>query len=213
MKYLLLLFLFSCAGYNFENNLNPLKQYSIERVSLPMFVNHSIIPHIGAVLTKEVYGVLSRYPRLKVSTGFSKDSDAVLIGIVESDQRRKQTFKTTSTSFITGESLGQRNPMYVPISTSYKIRLRFILIKNPKKQELALLKSPVGNLIPKSDRVIFNEVLEFDQGYSRRIFDTLSPDNGGVVNFTNNLGNFERSLDDLGEQVALRLEREILHAF
>ncbi len=216
MKLLLLLFLVSCAGYHFDRTTNPFKHYNIKSVAVPMFINHSSIPHTSALFTKEVFALLSKYRDLKVVSGNNMKQDAILLGVISGPERRKDLFKVDSKIFTDGavrDSLGQRKPLYLPQSVKYQLQLRLILLKNPHKKELDLLSSPMGALVPKNERIIFNEQISFEQSYSRKIFDNLKPDSGGVVNFTNSFGNFEKSLEELAVEASRRIEQEIFNAF
>jgi len=217
MKLLFLLLLFtSCAGYHLERTTNPFEQYNIKSVAVPMFINHSSIPHISALFTKEVFALLSKYRDLKVVSGNNLKHDAILIGVITSAERRKDLFKVDSTTFSDGavkDSLGDRNPLYLPQNIKYNIGMRLVLIKNPHKKDLELLGSSLGPYIPKNERIIFNEQISLDKTYSRKIFDNLTPDNGGVVNFTNSFGNFEKSLEDLAVEASRKIELEVFNAF
>ncbi len=211
----LLLFV-SCAGYRFDRSTNPFEQYDIQSVSVPMFINHSSLAHISGVFTKEVFALLSKYRDLRVSPGNPGGQDAVLIGVLTSAERRKDLFEVTSTTFTEDAvqgSLGERKPLYLPQTLQYGVNLRLILIKNPLKKEIELMTSSLGKVVPKTKKIIFNEQLSFTQSYSQKIFDNLTPDSGGVVNFTNNFGNFERSLEDLAKEASRRIEQEIFNAF
>lgn len=212
----LILTLNGCSGYRFKEISNPFKNYGIKTVAVPMFVNHSILPKVNVPITKEIFGLLSSYPDLKINAGENKNADAVLLGIVSSGARRNQTFKTTGKIFTEGlvkESLGDRKPFYLPIQTQYGVSIQLVLVKRPTKSLVNLIRGEMGKYLVKNSKIIFNETLTLNQSFSRRLFDNLSVDKGGVVNFTQNLGNFEKSMVELAKNAAKQFDQEVLDAF
>jgi len=85
----------SCAGYHFNTNNNPLIGYDIKTISVPMFVNRSTFPNLAGPMTKEIILALNDYSGLKVFSGNNDSADAVLIGIIESNDHFNEAVKTT----------------------------------------------------------------------------------------------------------------------
>lgn len=97
MKYLwLLCFLLGCSGYRFTQQDNPLSQYGIESLSVPMFYNYSNQPHVSGDFTRETYRLLTSFSGLRLVSGYSAATDAVLIGIIKSPEKIIQTLQATS---------------------------------------------------------------------------------------------------------------------
>jgi len=221
MKHFILLFILgffltSCAGYRFKEQANPLKRFGIKSVSVPMFVNKSILPNVASVITKEIILSMAEYTALKVVPRESLKEDAILLGIVSSDTRQNQVFSTNETKLMSGDlekSISPRGTFYVPTSTAFKINIQFVLIKNPIKKDLELLRSNLGKHINAYSKILFNEGMSFSKSFTREINSTLTPVSGGVVNFTKNKAIFEKALEDLAEEVATTFKQEVLDAF
>lgn len=214
--YLILLTFSGCSGYRFKEISNPFKNYGISSVSVPMFVNQSILPRINVPLTKEIFAILLSYPGLKVHAGENKSADALLLGVVSSGGRRKEVFKTTGRIFTEGlvqESLGERQPFYLPIQTEYGANLQLVLVRKPTKSLVNLIRGKMGKHLVKNSKIIFNETLSLNKSFTRRLYDNLSVDKGGVVNFSQNLGNFEKSMSELAKNAAIQFDQEVLDAF
>ncbi|MFN8369170.1 MAG: hypothetical protein U0T83_00940 [Bacteriovoracaceae bacterium] len=84
MKYTLLILtltltyiLNSCSGYKFINRSNPLAQYGIHSIAIPMFQNTSNVPNVSGVVTKEIVTLLSQFSELRVYPGEWTDADAI----------------------------------------------------------------------------------------------------------------------------------------
>ncbi|NBR15827.1 MAG: hypothetical protein EBU01_14805 [Crocinitomicaceae bacterium] len=90
-----------------------------------------------------------------------------------------------------------------------QVFLQVIVIKKPSEEELALLKSGIGDQIHTSSRIIFNETIPLRSLYTREILD-----NSGVqVVGTQNQGVQRKNLKNLAEQAAINIRDMILYAF
>ena len=212
----ILLVLSSCAGYQVKYQDNPFKEHGVNSISIPIFLNKSIIPNIAGPLTKEITKSLTDYTTLKIHSGFSKSADAVLIGIVTSSKQRDEVYKTTATTYTDSdleESIGSRGAFYVPTANSYGASLSLVLIKKPTKQDMELINSKFSPYMSRHPRVLFTEVISLSGSYSKIVNANNSVDGGGVVNFTQSKQNFEKSIQSLSESAANSFREEILYAF
>lgn len=181
-----------------------------------MFVNQTILPGASGPMTREVIRMLSQYPGIKVYAGENRKADAVLVGTLTSATRQSVFFKTTSKKFTTGdlkESIGGRKEFYVPSGTSYSMSLNLVLIKDPSIQDRKLIESDLKKYLNRHPKVIFTESIGLSTSFTRTVDSNLSPDDGGVVNYTKNIGLLSKSLDDLSKSAAGTFKEMILNAF
>ena len=212
----LLVGLVGCAGYHFKYRTNPFDSYGVASVAIPTFVNYSALADVSAPMTKEISLLLRKYSGLRVYAGDNDNADAVLLGIIDSSELISETSSTTATEFTSGglqDSVGQRRPFYLPSQTSYKLKLRVVLIKRPTAQELELLTSELGRQVKKGVKVVFNETLELHGSFTRSLKPNLQPDDGGVVNFTHNKGIMDENLNELAKSAANNFKEVVLDAF
>ncbi len=215
---LMLFFIVSCSGYRFGNKDNPFLEYGISSVAVPMFVNKTIIPNINSSFTKEITNMLTKYPGLRVYPGEYKTADALLLGIIHSEEKMEDVFKVSAKTQVSQgelkESIGEsRDNLDIPTTISYKVKLQIVLIKKPNTFDKKILESELVNYLTSGNKIIFNEILTFDSSFSRGLSDTLSVDKGGVVNYTKSQGAFVQSLENLALVAASRVRLEVLDAF
>ncbi len=207
-------FLFvSCAGYHVSYKDNPLLNYDIQKIAVPMFVNRSVFPNAGALVTQEIVSVLNQYQDLKVIAGESDKADAVLIGIVDSKEKINEAMKAKSTEFSHNKtSLGSRPGFYYPNEISFDFTVNLILIKRPSAEEIELFKSNLAPHLKLHPKVIINETLLMTGSFQRVTNDRLAG-LGGDVNYVKNEGIFEKSLQDSARSAASSFKDLILNAF
>ncbi|MDA9793207.1 hypothetical protein N9B72_01355 [Bacteriovoracaceae bacterium] len=209
----LLPLLTSCAGYKMVEKSNPLARYGIKKISVPMFLNQSTLAATSSSFTSEFISLLSSYPNLKARAGFQKDSDAVLIGIVQSNKRYSQTVINSQQRVVTTvapNTLGnERSDFYIPATSQVKLRLKILLLLKPTEQELKLLRSKYAAKLRGNRKIIFSEVIEVTDTFNRETFDNEA----GQVNFTQNYGVLNRSIKKMAKQAASTFEETILYAF
>jgi hypothetical protein len=213
-----LAFITGCANYHFNTNNNPLLGYDINSLAVPMFVNRTNIPGISPIMTKEIVLTLSEFTGLKTYGGDHDNADAVLIGIIESNDKINQTFKTKSSLLSSDDpnikqSIGNRAPFYYPAETSYNFRLRLVLIKRPTASEISVLTSELGSAVKLHPKIVLQDEIEVSGNFSRAVGDTLSGTSGGVVNFVKNKGLLNKSLEDACIQTAKTFKQVVLNAF
>jgi hypothetical protein len=212
-KWLFLLTFVSCAGYRFQQDQNPLAQYGINSLSVPMFYNESNFPEVSPMFTKEIYHLLTSYSGLKVHSGFSLASDAVLIGIIKSSQKRVESQAPLNLRVAqqgARNSIGQsREDFYVPGSNSLNMSLRIIVIKQPTADELEVLHSSFGEQVAKSSKIIFNETFTLTNSFNREILDN----EGTQVVGTQNKGSQFRTQQNMAKEAATLVRDMILYAF
>ncbi len=210
------LFLSGCAGYHFNNINNPLIGYDIKSVSVPMFVNRSVLPQMSGIMTKEIVLALKDFSGLRVLNGDAHDSDAVLLGIIDSSDRYSEVVQTTATTFTTGDiqkSIGNRTPFYYPTTTAYTLKLKIILIKRPSPEELDFLIKNTSGIAKLHPKVVLEEDLPIQGSFSRVVSESITANSGGEVNFVKNKGIFEKSLQDSCLQTAKNFKQVVLNAF
>ncbi len=213
---LCLMTLSSCAGYHFNTNNNPLIGYDIRSVAVPMFINRSVINELAAPMTKEIIFVLNSYPGLKVLSGDSDKADAVLIGVIESKDHYNEAVKTTQKLFSDNtikSSVGDRNPFYYPVQTSYEFSLKIILIKRPSKEELELLTTDLAQFMKVNPKVVLMDTINIASSFSRVVGETTTPNAPGKTNFVKNKGIFEKSLQETSMNAAKTFKQVVLNAF
>ena len=213
----IILFFYSCSGYQYQRGRNPFARDGIESLSIPLFINHSIIPGIAGPVTREIFLLLSHFPDLKVHQGEEKTADGVLLGIISSDNLTHNVFNPSQFQFIESremlQSIGRRNPFFIPTKVNYGLTLRLVLIKRPSKMDMAFFKTKLSTLTPKHPAVIFDRPLKFENSYTQTIDDNMALDRGGGVNFTKNKGNFNKSVQQLAKAAAENFKQEILDVF
>lgn len=207
-------FLFvSCAGYHVSYKDNPLLSYDIRSVAVPVFVNRSVFPHAGALITQEVVAVLNQYHDLKIVAGESFETDAILLGVVDSKEKIREAMKAKSTEFSDNKSsLGKRPDFYYPNGISYDLALNLILVKRPSKEELELFKTDLGAYLNLHPKVIINETIPLSGSY-QIVSNDRGTGLGGDVNYVKNEGIFEKSLQDVARNAAITFRDLILNAF
>ena len=210
--------LLSCAGYRFSHRENPLGHYRISSVSIPMFLNRSVLPNLSGPLTKEITLLLTGYPSLKVYTGDDARADAILLGIITSEKNVNSVIQTTQTKVIfDGElkdSIGSRGKFSVPTQSSYSIKLQMILIRDPTIGDIALMTSELAaNAEIRHPKVIFNAVLPLSTSFSRIVAANTESSGAGPVNFTKTNALFEKSEKELAKVAAQTFKEEVLDAF
>ncbi len=87
-SWIVFIFFFSCAGYQFKSKDNPFAQYGIKKIYVPMFYNHTNVPQVSASFTKEITRTLLEFKKLRIVDN-PKSADAVLVGIVESRLKKE----------------------------------------------------------------------------------------------------------------------------
>lgn len=214
MRFLLLIFLLAgCSGYRFTQQENPLSQYGIQSLSVPMFYNYSNLPDVSADFTRETYSLLMGFSGLKLRSGYDTKSDAILIGIIKSPEKYAETVRRGSSRVadtITPKAVGDKRQKFsIPGTTSLNMSLQIIVIKKPTEEELALLKSGIGDQVKLTSRVIFNEMIPLNIAYTREYLDEA----GVQVVSTQNAGVQRKSLESLSRQAAISVRDMILYAF
>jgi hypothetical protein len=213
IKYLILLILMGCSGYRFTQQENPLSQYGIKTLSIPMFYNYSNIAEIHTDFTRETYRLLTSFSGLKINNGYRQDTDAVLLGIIKSPEKVAETTRSSNLRLAQGKAANaignKRQNFYIPGTTDAQVILQVIVIKKPSEEELALLKSGIGDKVLSNSKIIFNEMIPLKTLYTREILD-----NAGVqVVGTQNQGVQRKNLKNLAEQAATNIRDMILYAF
>jgi hypothetical protein len=213
LRLLLLLVISGCSGYRFSQQENPLSQYGIQSLSVPMFYNYSNLSEVHADFTRETYRLLTGFSGLRLINGYSNNADAVLIGILKSPEKLMETLQPANPRVAqekAGNAIGSRRQNFpIPGTTNVQVYLHVIVIKKPTEEELALLKSGIGDQVKSTSKIIFNEIIPLRFQYTREVLD-----NAGVqVVGTQNFGVQRKTLKSLAEQAANNVRDMILYAF
>lgn len=212
----LFLILTSCAGYRIKKRLNPFEQYNIRNVAIPIFVNKSNYFGAGPIFTREIVRLLNSYPELNLTPSLNKKSNAILIGIIDGPRRNSESYQTTANILTEGslkESIGNRAEYLLPTASSYKIRLKIMLIKDPSRNDLSILNTPLADVIKDTPRVIFQKQFDYVGSFNRESRDTINSDSGGIVNYTKTKRYFHQSLEGLARRAAEDFEQLVLNVF
>jgi hypothetical protein len=214
MKFLIL-FLFilsSCAGYRFQKKSNPFAQYGIRSISVPMFYNHSNHSNVSGAFTKEIFNTLTEFKDLRITSG-SSNSDAVLIGIVSTPERMKESIQAIGSKSVVNthgkDIIGdRREDFFIASVNKLKIYLRIIVIKHPTSEEIKFLQTEMGQNVVNS-RIIFNEKISIAESYNLK---ELQGEATKVLG-TQNRGLKKASLLSLAKTAAGNFKDMILYAF
>ncbi len=215
MRWLLLLLLLTgCGGYRFSQQDNPLSQYGIHSLSVPMFYNYSNQPEVSADFTRETYRLLTGFSGLKVKSGYDRTADAILIGIIKTPEKVTETLnsrnpKVAQDTVKAPFAQNRRQKFYIPYTTNVTMYLQVIVIKKPSEEELALLRSGIGDKIKSTSNIVFNELVPLNTQFNREYLD----DEGVQVIATQNQGLQRKNFKNLAEQAAVSVRDMILYAF
>lgn len=216
MRYFLLtlLLLTSCAGYKFQDKSNPFAQYGIKSLYVPMFYNHGNLGNVNSKLTEEIMQTLLEFKDLKLKQDINT-ADAVLLGIVTTKEKRKDTIQTISRKSVENiyeeEAFGiksTREDFYVPSVNRIRFDLRVIVIKHPTKEEIKFLQTELGEKFL-SSKVIFNERIRLSEDYALKELSETSIDVIG----TQNRGVEKQTFDTMAKEAASSFKEMILYAF
>ena len=213
LKVLFLLVLCGCSGYRFSQQENPLAQYGITSLSIPMFYNYSNLAEAHTDFTRETYRLLTSFSGLRLNSGYSHKSDALLIGIIKTPEKLAETIQSSNLRLAQEKAENAvgttRQDFYIPGTSDVYLYLHVILIKKPTEEEIALLKSGIGDQIKSTSKILFNEIIPLRIQYTREVLD-----NEGVeVIATQNYGVQRKILKNLSEQAAVNVRDMILYAF
>ncbi|WPU66141.1 hypothetical protein [Peredibacter starrii] len=210
---IILLMLAGCSGYRFSQQENPLSQYGIQSLSVPMFYNYSNISEASGEFTRETYRLLTGFSGLKLYNGYKSSSDAILIGIIKSPEKMYDSLRPNNLRVAQDKapnSIGTtRENFYIPGTTDVQLYLQVIVIKKPSEEELSLLKSGIGDQVRTNSKIIFNEVIPLKMQYTREILDNQ----GTQVNATQNFGAQRKTIRTMAEQAAVTVRDMIFYAF
>ena len=213
LKFLILLVITGCSGYRFSQQENPLSQYGIQSLSVPMFYNYSNVSEVHADFTRETYRLLTGFSGLRLINGYKKSSDAVLFGIIKSPEKLAETIRASNLRVAQEKaknSVGpQRNEFYIPGASDVQLYLHVIVIKKPTEEEIVLLKSGLGDQMKSTSKIIFNEIIPLRIQFTREVLN--SP--GTEVTATQNFGVQRKTLKSLASQAAINVRDMILYAF
>ena len=178
-----------------------------------MFYNYSNISEASGDFTRETYRLLTGFSGLKLSSGYNQNTDAVLIGILKTPEKVAETIRPSNFRVAqdkANNAVGTvRQNFYIPGVSDVQVFLHVIVIKKPTEEELALLKSGIGDQVRSNSKVIFNEMIPVRMQYTREILDNP----GTQVNATQNFGVQRKTIKSMAEQAAVSVRDLILYAF
>jgi len=203
----------SCSGYRYTQGDNPFQQYGVNSLSVPMFYNYSSMPEVASSFTRETYKLLTGFSGLRLRSGWSTNTDAVLIGIIRSEEKIRDVITPQNLRVAQGvaeENIGTQRPeFYVPGASRVSLILQVVVVKRPTSEEIALLRSELGQKLLPQGKILFNESFKLDEAFNREIFDN----EGGSVVATQNSGALRRTKDTLALRAAEQIRDMILYAF
>jgi hypothetical protein len=210
---IIILFLSSCAGYQWTNKTNPFARYGIRKLCVPTFLNQSALSGPSVSFTSEVIKMLNTLNNLEVQSGFSTSCDGVLVGKIKSSATLANTITNQEIRVaknIADESIGgTRGDFYVPAVTRIGLQVQFIVIKRPTEDELKFFLSNYADRIISGQKIVFNEIVPIEERFNREIFDGEAT----VVNATQNRGAMKKSITQLAQNAANTFRDMILYAF
>ena len=177
-----------------------------------MFYNYSNLSEVHTDFTRETYRLLTGFSSLKLNNGYNKNSDAVLIGILKSPEKLAETIRASNLRVAEEKAknaVAGRENFYIPGTSDVSVYLHVIVIKKPTEEEIALLKSGIGDQIKSTSRIIFNEIIPLRIQYTREVLDN----EGTQVIASQNLGVQRKTLKTLAENAAINVRDMILYAF
>ena len=208
----ILYFLSSCSGYRLQSRKNPFAQYGVKKIYVPMFYNQGNLGNISGVFTKEILDVLSDFKGLILTRGKS-ESDAVLIGIIDTPKKLKDSSEVTAVKRVSNtygeDALGQnRDDFKAPSVNTVSISVRLIVIKKPTSEEIKFFQNSLSeNAL--SSKIIFNEKINLSGNYSLK---ELQGSSQLVLN-SQNRGVEKQLIDQLAKDTATSFKDMIIYVF
>lgn len=224
LPFLLILFLtlIGCSGHRFKNFQNPLAQYNINSLSVPMFLNRSSRPDLSGPFTKEVILMLSQFPGLQVYSGDWKKTDAILLGILDSNETVRKTVTNSSDQYYIQHDyypadIGERRDFYLPRKNIITLNLTLIMVKNPTHREIEQILDENGNYTSIKSKILFEEIIPLSGTISRVLQTGYSRNYPGerkaLTNYTKSRGNEVTLVGEMAQNAAQTFKETILYAF
>lgn len=206
------LFVTGCAGYRYLEKNNPFSIYGIKSIYVPTFYNHTNLSNASHTFTKEFNFLLGQFTGLKLKDD-NKSADATLIGILTSPKKLSDSVSSSGlrgAKSVASNSIGNdRGDFYVPSANQISLSLRIIVLKNPTKEEIELIKTQLGEHIPLSSKIIFNESIALSSSFNREYFDS----DAGKVHATLNRGALRTTVENMALQASENFRNMIIYAF
>lgn len=178
-----------------------------------MFYNYSNLAEVHTDFTRETYRLLTSFSGLRLTSGYNQKSDALLVGIIKTPEKLAETIQASNLRLAqekARDAVGtSRQDFYIPGTSDVLLYLHVILIKKPTEEEMALLKSGIGDQIKSTSKILFNEIIPLRIQYTREVLDG----EGVEVVATQNYGVQRKILKSLAEQAAVNVRDMILYAF
>ncbi len=212
---LVFLLLISCSGYKIQNQSNPFKQEGINSIAVPMFINKTNLQSVSNTYSQAVISMLSKYRGLKVSSTNIYSDDAVLIGIIEPIGQAHEAIKTKETDLLSKnrvEAIGARSAFTLETIKRLSIRVRVLVLKKPKKEEIDFLINYFDFKKEMFPRSVFSRTFDLNADFS---VDNTIGDNttSAPVRGTRNKSIEQYSVENLANTFAKNLKGIIDNAF
>lgn len=177
-----------------------------------MFYNKSNFADVSGPFTREIYKTLLEFKNLRLSEPTEK-SDAVLIGVLESRPKKKESIKNINSkraesTFGDGVLGDDRQDFLVPSVNQLNLRLRIIVVKHPTPAEIKFFQTQLSKQVL-SSKVIFNESIKLQRNYLLKEL----RDDGIKVLGSQNRGVEKQQMQILAEAAASSFKDMILYAF
>jgi hypothetical protein len=178
-----------------------------------MFFNYSSLPEVSSSFTRETYRLLSGFSGLKLRSGWDKNSDAVLIGIIRSQEKLAEVLPAENLRVAQSaakNSVGTTRPeFYIPGATNVRLNLQIVVVKRPSQEEIEVLRSEIGPKVLPQGKILFNETFSINETFIREVYD----DSATSVVGTQNAGALRRTKESMAVKAAHQIRDMILYAF
>jgi len=204
--------MFSCSGYRLVKKSNPFREYSIKKLSIPMFLNKTSINNVAPSITKELILKLNKFNSLQI-VGTNSNPDAYLIGVIRSSKQMMKTLVVTGER-VAGDAAPSntagRRDFSIPTSNDIRMKLHLYLIVKPTREDIEYAYLNPGKIKGIfNSRVVFNTVLSLNASYNREVFDGEA----NVVSGTQSRSARNLAIDTMAKNAADSFERIVINAF
>lgn len=180
-----------------------------------MFLNQTNFSGVSAPFTKQIFLLLTEMEDLAIYAGDNKKADAFLIGVIKSPKNYRKTFKTkdfNTAKNIAPDAIGGRPNFFASQTNRMKVFLHLVLIKNPLKEEIDLIKSEWGDKI-KNQKIVFNEVIPLESSVTLELFGEEQDADSMAVSMTQKQGAIRQRVIELAQIASKNFKELILNVF
>lgn len=209
-------FLCSCGGYYIAGHGNYFVNYGVHSICVPTFINDSLLPGVSGIFTQNFFNVLTDINNLKVYSGLNQTCDAVLVGIIHSEDRKKSVFSVQNRVLIengNNSSIGDRNSFFVPSTVLYKFNLRILVIRNLHNKGIEEFLNYPTDVAKAHPALILDQEFVIEKSMSVRNDSPIKGSKRGLSNFTQNHYELDQGLRAIATEKANEFKQVVLNAF